>query len=182
MHKKTDIDTESHECQTAFENRVKRWQGPLFGYLGRLGFSAVDAEELAQETFLKAWRWRANYDESKGQYSTWLFRIARNVAYDERSRCQKRPTSSPDMTVEDLHSNDNAADLQQVTEIEQRLQSALLRLSVADRDTIALACTEELSSQQAALLFKCTPETFRTRLSRARQRLKELLESTDDDK
>src|ERR687893_2777256 len=65
---------------TAF---VRRFQARVYGLaLTMVGDSAV-AEEIAQETFTRAWRHAAAYDARRGRVSTWLLSIARNVAIDQ---------------------------------------------------------------------------------------------------
>ena len=70
----------------AFAALVRRYQGSLFAYLGRMGLSDALCEELAQETFLRVWKNREKYDPTKAALSTWIFTIGRNVALDTLSR------------------------------------------------------------------------------------------------
>lgn len=159
-----------------FEARVQRLQGPLFAYLGRMGFEQGMAEELAQETFLRAWRAKAQFDENKAQYSTWLFRIARNVAINEIEKRQRVLDTANSEQV--MNAPDTALAVDEVHEAQlmQRLNVALQLLSVEDQETIALSGLDELTNEEAAEVAGCTTATFRTRLSRARTRLKKLWE------
>jgi RNA polymerase sigma-70 factor, ECF subfamily len=68
---------------TSFGGIVRRYQQPLFGFLGRMGLPQALAEDIAQEAFLRAWRNLANFDTNRAQFSTWLFAIARNLALNE---------------------------------------------------------------------------------------------------
>ena len=72
----------------AFGELVTRYQHSLFGFLGRMGLEPAVCEELAQETFLRAWVNRASYDAGKAAVSTWLFTIARNLALSHLSKKQ----------------------------------------------------------------------------------------------
>lgn len=161
------------ECseRQEFRRRVERFQRSIFSFLSRFGFRAEITEELAQDTFLRAWRARDTVDPDKGAYSTWLFRIARNVAITEIERSKR---------VVELHGFENAEHIatpdttQASAEFDQaltQLRLAIQNLSAREREAIALACVQELSMQEAALVAGCTEGTFRTRLSRARQRL-----------
>lgn len=58
---------------------VRHYQRPLFAYLGRMGIRQANAEAIAQETFLRAWKHMDHYEPSKAPISTWLFSIARNL-------------------------------------------------------------------------------------------------------
>ncbi len=72
--------------RSAFAPVVEYFQSPLFGYLGRMGLHQEQAEEIAQETFLRAWSRLSDYDPARAEFSTWLFTIARNLALHELSR------------------------------------------------------------------------------------------------
>ena len=155
-----------------FEFRVRRYQSSLFSYLGRFGFSAAIAEELAQETFLRAWRANHQFDDQKSQYSTWLFRIARNVALTEYDK-QKRTIDSPNM--DEVSNASTQSNGEQALGDQQRLEQlnlALERLSLDDQEVIALSGLDELNGEAAATILGCSAATYRTRLSRARSRLK----------
>lgn len=155
-----------------FEARVERLQAPLFAYLGRLGFDQRTAEDIAQDTFLRAWRATAQFDESKAQYSTWLFRIARNVAFDAMRQRQKSIETSNTDQVMDAPDTSAVSDTVHMEQLQQRLQVALSCLSADDQETIALSGVEQLTNDEAAAIVGCTTSTYRTRLSRARARLK----------
>jgi len=139
-----------------FEGRVRRYQTPLFAYLGRFGFQTHVTEELAQESFLRAWRSRHQYDERKSQYATWLFRIARNVALTEYDK-QCRTLVKPDMERVDEASThyDGEHALTDLQKIE-RLHRAMKRLSVDDQEVIAMSGIEELDHKEAASVLDCS--------------------------
>ena len=173
MNNKQHIgDNQTHSELEVFEQRVRRYQSSLFAYLGRFGFPIGIAEELAQETFLRAWRADHQFDEQKSQYSTWLFRIARNVALTELDK-QRRTVDSPNMddVANASTQTDGAQRLADQQQLE-RLSHAMSQLSLEDQETIALSGLDELSSEEAAVILDCSAATYRTRLSRARSRLK----------
>ena len=66
--------------QRAFAELVDLYQRPLFGFLGRMGMAQAQAEDIAQETFLRTWQHLPSFDSSRAQFGTWLFTIARNLA------------------------------------------------------------------------------------------------------
>jgi RNA polymerase sigma-70 factor (ECF subfamily) len=129
----------------AFRQLVVRLQRGLLGFFGRMGFGQADAEELAQETFLTVWRQRERFDPERAGLSTWVYMVARSRALNERLVSQKQQMA--------------------------KLRDALLKLSSDDRLAIALYYVEAMSIAQAAEVLECTPGAYRTRLSRARQRL-----------
>ena len=171
----TFADSAANELKQ-FEVRVNRFQGPLFAYLGRLGFDQSMAEELAQETFLRAWRAREQYDEHKAQYSTWLFRIARNVAITAIEKRERVIDSANTEHVMNAPDPAPTTDVVHEAQLLKRLNTALSLLSLEDQETIALSGLEELNNEEAAEVAGCSAATFRTRLSRARARLRKLWE------
>ncbi len=173
MNKQTSNSPSNTDAKLQeFEARVEKLKGPLFAYLGRLGFDLRTAEDLAQDTFLKAWRANAQFDERKAQYSTWLFRIARNVAFDAMRQRQKVVETAHTDQVMDAPDTSAVSDAIHMEQLQQRLNVALARLSAEDQETIALSGIEQLTNEEAAAIVGCSTATYRTRLSRARARLK----------
>src|SRR6187431_953697 len=81
----------------AFRLVVLRYQGPLFRFLGLLGVRGARAEDLAQETFLRAFKALGSFDPARAAFSTWLFTIARRLAIGEWRRArheQNAPAAS----------------------------------------------------------------------------------------
>lgn len=160
-----------------FETLVDHYQDPLFGFLGRMGFDQATAEDVAQESFLRAWKHRSSFDANKASVSTWLFTIARNIALNriQREGCRKFDTSDVDSLVS-IESDPSGLDSCQLQRRKNLVHRALTKLSVDDRSALALAYLRELTSTEAATILGCTPAAYRTRLSRARQRLALIIE------
>jgi RNA polymerase sigma-70 factor (ECF subfamily) len=74
---------------TAFEGLWDRWAGRLLRYLERMVSDHATAEELVQETFLRVYRARERY-EARARFSTWLYRIATNLALNELAKPRRR--------------------------------------------------------------------------------------------
>lgn len=164
----------------AFAEVVQRYQHPLFGFLGNMGFTYGRVEELAQETFLRAWRGLGGYRPGLGSFTTWLFTIARNLALNEIAR----PASRLEMPApDDLPERPcGRPPPQETLELEQRrraLHAALNRLPAADRCVLALAYLSEMKLADIARIENCTVGAVKTRLHRARGRLARLLEEED---
>lgn len=163
----------------AYAAIVTRFQGPLFAYLGRMGCTAAEAEELAQEAFLRAWLQLRTFDARRGAFSTWLFTIARNLALNELRRAGSR-RSVPE------HAADRPGEQplpQEMVVLEQRrtrLRAALLQLPAEDRSVLALAYVEELAHADIARIEDCSVGAIKVRLHRARRRLAQILGSEDE--
>lgn len=158
--------------QQAYAEIVNHFQHSLFAYLGRMGISQSQAEELAQETFLRAWQNLNRFDPEKAAFSTWLFTIARRLALNELSRFSNKYESTGHESVEpetdeSKTPNEDLAQKQQ----KQRLTQALLKLPLDQRNLLALAYVQELELADIARIEDCPVGTIKSRLYRARQAL-----------
>ncbi|HZA76370.1 MAG TPA: sigma-70 family RNA polymerase sigma factor [Acidimicrobiales bacterium] len=85
---------------------VDRFQRRVYGLALAIVRVPVDAEEVAQETFVRAWRFAASFDERRGSVAAWLLGITRNVALDSVRGRGRRPEpvaqASPDLAVDPL--------------------------------------------------------------------------------
>jgi RNA polymerase sigma-70 factor, ECF subfamily len=79
----------------AFAQLVRRWEGPIQRLCARMTGDAHQGEDLAQETFVRVFAKRKDYQPT-ARFSTWLWRIALNLCYDELRRRQRREESSLD--------------------------------------------------------------------------------------
>ena len=156
----------------AFGELVTRYQHSLFGFLGRMGLSPLICEEIAQETFLRAWVNRARYDADKAAVSTWLFTIARNLALSHLTKKTVEIAAQPDGEQCTDAGADPSNQYDQHETI-SRLRQALSTLSAEDREVIATCYTPEIENTSDVL--SCSAGALRTRLSRARNRLSDAL-------
>ena len=164
----TDLQSDD---PVAFGRFVTAHQDMVFGFLGRMGFAQEDAEDLAQETFLRVWRNRQSYEPGRAKISTWLCTIARNVALTEIDKRTRRPYSTKtdtDTLATDEPGPDQKFDSSATTD---QLNAALIQLPIEDRSAIALHYVDGLSARDAAQVTGCHTGTYRTRLSRARKKL-----------
>jgi RNA polymerase sigma-70 factor, ECF subfamily len=166
--------------EDAFAELVKMHADRVYAALRRLGLAPSEADEVAQEVFLRAWRGLPRFEE-RAQFSTWLYRIAFNEAQRRRSRHQL-PRADPDperdnpvVSVPDsLHRGPEAQALGQ--EFERTLDQALGQLPSEWRDAVVLRDIEGLSTREAAEVVGIAQPAFKSRLHRGRMRLRALLE------
>ncbi|CAA6824603.1 MAG: RNA polymerase sigma factor [uncultured Thiotrichaceae bacterium] len=162
---------------SAFELLVTYFQQPLFGYLGRMGLSQTLAEDIAQETFLRAWQKLASFDAERATFSTWLFTIAHRLALNELSRKgnQVEINAEPafDAAEDSKASPDDQVDLQLN---QASLRNAMLQLPVNDRNVLALAYTKGLDMRCLAEIEGVSVSAVKVRVYRAKQRLLTILE------
>lgn len=161
----------------AFAEIVVQYQQPIFGFLGRMSISQAQAEEIAQETFVRAWRHLDDYQSTKAAFSTWLFTIARNLAINEFSCKRSQHEFSPGDDLPDIASEEpEPVQILCLKQRRQHLQLALRQLSMQDRSVIGLTYVDELSMVDIARIEGCSLEAVKTRLHRAKDKLRKLME------
>jgi RNA polymerase sigma-70 factor (ECF subfamily) len=166
--------------EEAFAQLVVLHADRVYGSLRRFGLEPGEADEVAQEVFLRAWRGLARFEE-RAQFSTWLYRIAFNEAQRHLSRrAPPRVESEPDREEavlalpEDSGLSPEAQALDH--EFEQTLEQALAQLPDDWRAAVVLRDIEGLSTQEAAEVVGARPAAFKSRLHRGRMQLRALLE------
>ena len=159
--------------RSAFAELVGHFQRPLFGYLGRMGLSQAAAQDIAQETFLRAWTKLADYDPARAAFSTWLFTIARNLTLTDLGK--KRELTTGDALPDVACDRQQPPEALEQAQRQQRVQLALRQLPAQDRSALAMTYFNELGMAEIARIEGCTIDAIKTRVSRARQRLRQLL-------
>lgn len=155
------------------------YQGRLCGFLAQMLGSREDAEEALQDVFLRVWQ-QAGRFQGRASFSTWLYRIAANVAYDmlRRRKVQAGTISLADAPMP------ASADAQVIAldalerEVRSRhLRQALCALRPEDRLVLVLYYAEELSYEEICAITGHSYPVLKVRLMRARQRLRAVMEA-----
>jgi len=158
--------------RTAFEQIIVRYESRIMTLAVRLLGRRDDAADVAQEVFLRAFKYLHRADPRR-PLEPWLFRIAVNVCRDVMRRRQQRQTTFVDgEAVEPIdQSSDPCAGLERK---QQRLilQKALERLPEKERLAIVLRDIEGLSTADVAAILHSSETTVRSQVSRGRLRLK----------
>jgi RNA polymerase sigma-70 factor (ECF subfamily) len=166
--------------EDAFAELVVMHADRVYGALRRFGLGPIEADEVAQEVFLRAWRGLPRFEE-RAQFSTWLYRIAFNEAQRRRAR-NEPPRAEPDPDRDDPvlslpDSADAGPEAQALGhEFARTLDHALGRLPAEWRDAVVLRDLEGLSTQEAAEIVGVGQAAFKSRLHRGRMQLRALLE------
>lgn len=164
----------------AFGRIVEAHQRRIFAYLGRMGIDRATAEDIAQDTFLRVWRNAGQFNPKRGNLTTWILTIARNLASTRLSRPERRDEGlgpeAADEVVSDLPLPD--AELL-AAQRRMRLHRALGRLLPADRALLAASYFDDLDVADIARIEGCSAGAAKVRLHRARVRLRQILENDD---
>jgi RNA polymerase sigma-70 factor (ECF subfamily) len=166
--------------EDAFEQIVRLHADRVYRALRRFGLQPDEAEDVAQDVFLRAWRGLHRF-ERRSQLSTWLYRIAFNEAKRRLGRGEPaavRPGpegADPLAALPDSPQRGPAARaLDQ--EFEATLQDALMQLPADFRAAVVLRDLEGLSTREAASALGLREAAFKSRLHRGRMQLRGLLE------
>ncbi|OFS88404.1 RNA polymerase sigma factor RpoE [Oligella sp. HMSC05A10] len=169
----------------AFELLVSKYQRRILRLLGRILYNQSDVEDVAQETFLKAYRALPKFRNESAFY-TWLYRIAVNTARNHLSSKQNQLFVSDQLESQDGETFsllDNLTDGETPEthmhnrEILEALQAALDDLPEQLRQAIVLRELEGLSYEEIAGVMECPVGTVRSRIFRAREAISERLKS-----
>ena len=158
----------------AFERLVVAYRDQVFRLALRMCGSEADADEVAQEAFLSAWKGLPNF-RGDSQFSTWLYQLTSHAAIDLMRR-EKRQIAAEDIT--EVSAPDPAPGPQQQAERSEQRQAvrdAILQLTPEYRQIVVLRFLEELSYEEIGAMLALPSGTVKSRLNRARAQLKEIL-------
>lgn len=165
--------------QHLFAQIIDRYTALVAGAISAQGVSPSDVEDLAQLTFINAYKGLAGY-RGEARLSSWLYRIALNVARAHLKRQAQRPLQHS--IEQQLEEGQQPADQRRAaapTELRNReLATALLKLPLPQRMALSLYYFEELSYEEVAEALRMNLNTVRTHIRRGKHKLAELLSAS----
>jgi RNA polymerase sigma-70 factor (ECF subfamily) len=158
-----------HDAAVVF---VRRFQSRVYGLALTMLRDRDLAEDVAQETFLRAWRHAGTYDARRGQVATWLLTIARNAAVDRVRRGAATPVD-PDVVAAEF----DRAQPEEAVGLAERadVRSAVAALPVDQRRALVLAMYAGRTAREIAELDGVPLGTVKTRIRTAMSRLRATL-------
>jgi RNA polymerase sigma-70 factor (ECF subfamily) len=177
-----------------FDRLIEPYRRELLAYCYRMLGSAHDAEDLVQETYLRAWRARDQYDEARSSLRTWLYRIATNACLTALAVRERRPLPSGLVAASDplgpLVRGEDAAWLQPLPDsllaggdpasaaidrsgLRLAFAAALQHLSARQRGALILRDVLSFSASETAEILGTTVVSVNSSLQRARTRVQE---------
>jgi RNA polymerase sigma-70 factor (ECF subfamily) len=151
---------------------VRRFQGRVYGLALTMLRDPHLAEDVAQETFVRAWRHAASYDPRRGRVPAWLLTITRNVAID-RARIRPVAPTDPDVIAAELDLSVQDA-LPDVPE-RDRVRQAVAALPGDQRRALVLAVFAGRTAREIAELDDMPLGTVKTRIRSAMSKLRDTL-------
>ena len=182
---RTDMERLAAGHDAALNDLMERHATPVFHFLCRMVSNEDDANDLAQETFVRVFRARASFRTGE-KFSTWLFTIAANLARNHFRWRSRHPnvsleaeTGEAEQTLgSTLPANDPAPNEQALAaERAAAVRTAVGKLPEDLREAVVLCEWEERSVAEASAILDVTPKAVESRLYRARQILREWLKS-----
>ena len=159
----------------AFGQLVHKYQGRVYNLCRHMIPDADDAQDAAQDTFLKAYVGLRTF-EPRSAFYTWLYRIAVNTCLDHRRKSRPRLLEDPSAT-DDLPSPQPSPDrLYQSRETGRLIETALQRLPKKLQAVIVLKEIEGLSYEEIAKTLSASVGTVKSRIARAREELRKILQ------
>lgn len=165
----------------AFESLIGLTSPRVYRMLVRALGNPSDAEDVLQETFVKAWRALPRF-RREAQFSTWLYRIAMNEASRHRStgaRHRALPLEDVMLELPDLRASPATA--AESAELRRQLETVLRELPLPYREAVVLRDVEGLSNEEAAEVLGLDVRNFKSRLHRGRMAIRRRLEERDEE-
>ncbi|MBL9199366.1 MAG: sigma-70 family RNA polymerase sigma factor [Opitutaceae bacterium] len=160
--------------EVALSRLMERWELPVKRLLARIVLNATEAEELAQETFVRVWQQRDKFRDGAA-LRPWIFAIAANLARNRLRWWKRRPVVALDDWTE-VPTHDGGADDSGTRRLERAERVKAVRDAIADlpgelRESLVLFEYEQMSYAEIAETVGASPKAIESRIARARGKL-----------
>ncbi|MBL8548360.1 MAG: RNA polymerase sigma factor [Hyphomonadaceae bacterium] len=152
---------------------VRKHLGRIKGVAQRMLGDPAEAEDVAQEVFLRAWREAPKWKPGQAKFETWMHRVALNLCYDRLRRRRETPDAEAGLMVADPAQGADEAWL--ARQRAARVSEAMRKLPERQRAAITLCHLQEMSNIDAAAALEVSVEALESLLSRGRRALKAAL-------
>lgn len=172
--------------KTAFELLIQKYQRPVLNIAYRFTGCAFSAEDLAQESFLRAYR-GLNGFQQKAKFFTWLYRITVNLCLRDRQRRgrfefqsldQKTEGDRPVQEAGDTNLQNPVEDSIELDELQKTVRNAIMNLPEDQRMAVILNRYNGLTYEEMAEVMEISVPAVKSRLHRAKMALKESLKDS----
>ncbi len=153
---------------------MERWELPLKAFVGRIVLNASEAEELAQETFVRVWQQRERF-RAGAEFRPWMFSIAVNLARNRLRWWRRRPNVELHEWSVAEEAGIGGAKEESALECKERataVRDTVAALPLELREALVLFEYEQLSHAEIAAIVGATAKAVETRIYRAREKLR----------
>jgi RNA polymerase sigma-70 factor (ECF subfamily) len=172
------LDRLAANDEAAFRLLVQRHIDRAFGLALRILGTRADAEDVVQDTFLKVWIRRGEWQQGRAKFSTWLYRVITNRCIDLR---RKPRTDDVDAIPEPADSQPDAVSAMHRNEVTSMLEEAIGLLPEQQRVALILSYHEDMTNAEIAEVMETTISAVESLLKRGRQQLKRILRRSASD-
>jgi RNA polymerase sigma factor (sigma-70 family) len=158
---------------------VRRYQARVYGLVITIVRDPGIAEDVGQETFVRAWRNAGTYDPRRGRVATWLLTIARNAAIDAM-RARRPEPLDPEIVSARLQRPGGALDEGAPPDERERVRDALMELPEPQRRALFLAAFAGRTAREIGELEDAPLGTIKTRIRAAMAKLRDSLETSNE--
>ena len=156
---------------------MRRYQRRVYGLARGIVSDPTQAEEVAQEALIRAWRHAGSYDSRRGSVSTWVLTITRNLAVDALRRKGAQPADPRAVIFLDQPAHGSMPeDTATVTDESNRVRSALSRLPVGQRRALVLAAFYGYTAREISQAEAIPLGTAKARVRRGLMKVRSLLQ------
>jgi len=153
----------------AFSNLVETYKTPIYNLCSRMLGNAEDAEDAAQETFLRAYKSIKRYDKNR-PFSTWLLSIAAHYCIDQIRRRRHPIVSIEDLPIPNLKDSSPGVETRiGIKEEQERVRVILNCLNPKDRAAVVLYYWYDFSYDEICQILTLSTSALKSRLHRARR-------------
>ncbi len=156
----------------AIQAMVARKLPRMLALAQRMLDDAAEAEDVAQDAMLRAWKQAPRWTPGQAKFDTWLHRVALNLCYDRLRRRRETPTATPPDQPDPGPAPDRGL---LAADVGVRVDAALSRLPERQREAIVLCHYQELTNIEAAALMSVSVDALESLLSRGRRALRQTL-------
>jgi RNA polymerase sigma factor (sigma-70 family) len=153
----------------AIQAMVARKLPRMLALAQRMLGDAAEAEDVAQEAMLRAWKQAPRWKPGQARFDTWLHRVGLNLCYDRLRRRREVPTEAPPDRPDDGPMPDRGL---MAADVGTRVNAALAHLPDRQREAVVLCHYQELTNIEAAALMEISVDALESLLSRGRRALR----------
>jgi RNA polymerase sigma-70 factor (ECF subfamily) len=172
------LDRLANDDEAAFRRLVERHIDRAFSVALRILGNRDDAEDVVQDTMLKVWTRRGQWQHGRAKFSTWLYRVVTNRCIDLRRQPR---TDNVDAVPEPADAQPDAVSTIQRDEVTVLLERAMQRLPEQQRIAVVLSYHQGMSNGEIADVMETTVQAVESLLKRGRQQLRDLLRRNERD-